>query len=173
MEDEKVPSPRQRRPKLNESERTMIEYLWNVERLSQSEIGRQLHRSQSIIARELQSGNTVDYSHLSRRELLNMPIHARIKYSAARGQYNSVQKAFRFGQGSKLTPELKKLIEHWINDEKWTPEQVSADIEDVLISQLQQLDNGLTEAKLRLKLIGIRKIIKLTANVTSHYDAKK
>jgi transposase, IS30 family len=134
MEDENIVPRRTRRPKLNESERVMIEYLWNVEQLSQSEIGKRLNHSQSVIARELKPDNTLDHSHFSRAELLRLPIHVRIKYSATRGQYNSVKNGFRFGQGSKLTPELKQQIEYWINDEKWTPEQVAADIEDVDIS---------------------------------------
>ncbi|GAK32088.1 IS30 family transposas [Weissella oryzae SG25] len=123
-----------RRPHVSESERVMLEYLWNVEQLSQSEISKRLNRAQSVISRELYSGNVLDFSHLSRPELLRLPIHARIKYSATRGQFNATKKSFRFGQGNKLTPELKKLIEHWINDEKWTPEEISARIEDVNVS---------------------------------------
>lgn len=46
-----------------------------------------------------------------------MDIHARIKYSAQRGQYIATKKRFRMGQGLLLTPELKELIEHWINVE--------------------------------------------------------
>ncbi|CDX66479.1 Putative uncharacterized protein [Leuconostoc citreum] len=71
----------------------------------------------SSILRELHRGNTLDFSHLDRRTLLNMDIHARIKYSAQRGQYIATKKRFRMGQGLLLTPELKELIEHWINVE--------------------------------------------------------
>ncbi|MCM0582727.1 IS30 family transposase [Weissella diestrammenae] len=123
-----------RRPKLNQSERLLIEHMWNVDQFSQSEIARRMNRDQGIISRELQKGNTVDFGQFSRKELLNLPIHARIKYSAFRAEYISKKRSFRYGQNTKLTPELQELIEHWINVEKWTPEQIAGNVPDVEVS---------------------------------------
>ncbi len=73
----------------------------------------------------LDPGNVLDFSNLDRHTLLRMNIHARIKYSAQRGQYIATKKRFRMGQGLLLTPEL---IEYWINVENWTPEQIAGNV---------------------------------------------
>ena len=125
---------RKRKPRLNENQRYMIEHLWNNEHLSQSDIGRHLGYAQSVIARELQRGNVLDFTDLDRRTLLNMEIHARIKYSAARGQYIAIKKRYRVGQGLLLTDEMKELIEHWVNVEHWTPEQIAGNVQDIDVS---------------------------------------
>ena len=122
------------RTHISESERMLIEYLWNNEHYSQSEIGRRLGYRQSSIARELERGNVYDFSHLDRRTLLSMDIHARIKYSAMRGQYIATKNKSRIGQGTLLTPELKELIEYWVNVEHWTPEQIAGNVQDVNVS---------------------------------------
>ena len=128
------PKKRKRQPRLNENQRYLIEHLWNNEQLSQTDIGRQLGYDPSVISRELDRGNVLDFSNLDRRTLLRMDIHARIKYSAQRGQYIATKKRFRMGQGLLLTPELKELIEHWINVEHWTPEQIAGNVQDVEVS---------------------------------------
>ncbi|MGR8828623.1 IS30 family transposase [Leuconostoc citreum] len=133
MSDE-TPKKRKRQPHINENQRHMIEYLWNIEKMTQADIARRLGYTPSSILRELHRGNTLDFSHLDRRTLLNMDIHARIKYSAQRGQYIATKKRFRMGQGLLLTPELKELIEHWINVEHWTPEQIAGNVQDVDVS---------------------------------------
>ena len=133
MSDE-TPKKRKRQPHINENQRHMIEYLWNIEKMTQADIARRLGYTPSSILRELHRGNTLDFSHLDRRTLLNMDIHARIKYSAQRGQYIATKKCFRMGQGLLLTPELKELIEHWINVEHWTPEQIAGNVQDVDVS---------------------------------------
>nr|WP_258553390.1 IS30 family transposase [Leuconostoc mesenteroides] len=88
----------------------------------------------SSILRELHRGNTLDFSNLDRRTLLNMDIHARIKYSAQRGQYLALKKRSKMGTGSRLTPELKEIIETWVNVEHWTPEQIAGNVQDVDVS---------------------------------------
>lgn len=128
------PKKRKRQPRLNENQRYLIEHLWNNEQLSQTDIGRQLGYDPSVISRELDRGNVLDFSNLDRHTLLRMSIHARIKYSAQRGQYIATKKRFRVGQGLLLTPELKELIEHWINVEHWTPEQIAGNVQDVDVS---------------------------------------
>ncbi len=131
MVDEKK---RQSRTRITENERYMIEHLWNDEHWSQVEIGRKLGYSQGSIGRELQRGNVLDFSHLDRRTLLNMNIYARIKYSAMRGQYVAIKNRAKFGTGTLLTPELKELIEAWVNVEHWTPEQIAGNVQDVDVS---------------------------------------
>lgn len=113
-------------PRMSENERYMIEYLWNTEKMSQSDIARRLGRSQSSIARELNRGNTLDFDYLDRRTLLNMDIHARVKYSAQRGQFMALQSKIKKGTGLKLTDDIKDMIEYWVNVEHWTPEQIVA-----------------------------------------------
>ncbi|MCK8605660.1 IS30 family transposase [Leuconostoc citreum] len=134
MTADKAPKPRQRQERLNENQRYLIEDLWNNQRMTQSDIGRRLGYSASVISRELKRGNLLDFSHIERRELLSLSPHARIKYSAQRGQFLAVKKRFRMGQGLLLTPEMKALIEHWVNDEHWTPEQIAGNIKDVDVS---------------------------------------
>jgi len=125
---------RRSRKHITENERYMIEHLWNEEHWSQVEIGRKLGYSQGSIGRELERGNVLDYSHLDRRTLLNMNIYARIKYSAMRGQYVAIKNKTRVGTGLLLTPELKELIETWVNVEHWTPEQIAGNVQDVNVS---------------------------------------
>ncbi|MGR8808796.1 IS30 family transposase [Leuconostoc citreum] len=134
MTADKPNKPRQRQARLNENQRYLIEDLWNNQHMTQSDIGRRLGYSASVISRELQRGNTLDFSNLDRRTLLNMDIHARIKYSAQRGEYIAIKKRFRIGQGLLLTPQLRELLEHWVNDEHWTPEQIAYSIKDVEVS---------------------------------------
>nr|WP_261657439.1 helix-turn-helix domain-containing protein [Leuconostoc holzapfelii] len=113
----------------------MIEHLWNNEHWSQVEIGRKLGFSQGTIARELQRGNVLDFTHLDKRTLLNMNIYARIKYSAMRGQYVAIKNKTQVGSQTLLTPQLKELIEAWVNVEHWTPEQiVEAHVSDIEVS---------------------------------------
>lgn len=113
----------------------MIEHLWNNEHWSQVEIGRKLGFSQGAIARELQRGNVLDFTHLDKRTLLNMNIYARIKYSAMRGQYVAIKNKTQVGSQTLLTPQLKELIEAWVNVEHWTPEQiVEAHVSDIEVS---------------------------------------
>lgn len=131
---DKMDKKRLSRTHISESERMLIEHLWNNEHYSQSEIGRRLGYRQSSIARELERGNIYDFSHLDRRTLLNMDIHARIKYSAMRGQYIATKNKSRIGQGTLLTPKLKELIEHWVNIEHWTPEQIAGNVQDINVS---------------------------------------
>lgn len=102
MSDE-TPKKRKRQPHINENQRHMIEYLWNIEKMTQADIARRLGYTPSSILRELHRGNTLDFSHLDRRTLLNMDIHARIKYSAQRGQYLALKKRSKMGTGSRLT----------------------------------------------------------------------
>ena len=133
MSDETT-QKRKRQPRLNENQRHMIEYLWNIEKMTQADIARRLGYTPSSILRELHRGNTLDFSHLDRRTLLNMDIHARIKYSAQRGQYIALKKRSKMGTGLKLTPELKEIIETWVNVEHWTPEQIAGNVQDVDVS---------------------------------------
>ncbi len=91
MSDETT-QKRKCQPRLNENQRHMIEYLWNIEKMTQADIARRLGYTPSSILRELHRGNTLDFSHLDRRTLLNMDIHARIKYSAQRGQIYRLEK---------------------------------------------------------------------------------
>ena len=133
MSDE-TPKRRKRQPHINENQRHMIEYLWNIEKMTQADIARRLGYTPSSILRELHRGNTLDFSHLDRRTLLNMDIHARIKYSAQRGQYLALKKRSKMGTGSRLTPELKEIIETWVNVEHWTPEQIAGNVQDVDVS---------------------------------------
>lgn len=126
---------RKRQTRLNENQRYLIEYLWNTEKMSESDIARRLGYAQSSIARELSRGNTLDFSQLDRRTLLNMDIHARIKYSAQRGEYVALKKRSNQGTGGLLlTQKMKEIIEHWVNDEHWTPEQIEGNIEGVNVS---------------------------------------
>lgn len=124
----------QSRPHITENERYMIEHLWNNEHWSQVDIGRKLGYSQGTIARELQRGNVLDFTHLDRRTLLNMNIYARIKYSAMRGQYIAIKNRSKNGSQTLLTPQLKELIEAWVNVEHWTPEQIAGNVQDVNVS---------------------------------------
>lgn len=131
MVDEKK---RKSRTRITENERHMIEHLWNNEHWTQIDIGKQLGFSQGTIARELQRGNVLDFSHLDRRTLLNMDIYARIKYSAMRGQYIAIKNRSQVGSQTLLTPQLKELIEAWVNVEHWTPEQIAGNVQDVDVS---------------------------------------
>lgn len=132
----KLPRDQIKYPRINENDRHLIEHMWNDEKLTQSEIARKLNRSQSAISRELKQGNIFDFSNLSKRQLYNLEIHSRIKYSALRGQFIATQRSVRRGNGSKLlTDELKELIEHWVNVEHWTPEQIAeAHVSDIEVS---------------------------------------
>lgn len=125
---------RQSRKRISENERYMIEHLWNNEHWSQVEIGRKLGFSQGTIGRELQRGNVLDFTYLDRRTLLNMNIYARIKYSAMRGQYVAIKNKSQVGLQTLLTPQLKELIETWVNVEHWTPEQIAGNVQDVDVS---------------------------------------
>ncbi|MCK8605773.1 IS30 family transposase [Leuconostoc citreum] len=150
MSDEKQ-RKRKFKARMTENDRYMIEYLWNTEKMSQSDIARKLGRSQSSIARELNKGNTLDFDNLDRRTLLNMDIHARIKYSAQRAQFMTLQSQPTVGQGLKLTDDVKDMIEYWINVEHWTPEQIIAgkvlDI-DISVSSIYNWERrGLIEIK--------------------------
>uniref|UniRef100_UPI0035D4B7DC hypothetical protein n=1 Tax=Leuconostoc suionicum TaxID=1511761 RepID=UPI0035D4B7DC len=71
----------------------------------------------------LDPGNVLDFLNLDRHTLLRMNIHARIKYSAQRGQYIATKKRFRMGQGLLLTPEL---IEYWVNGKIGRPNRLLA-----------------------------------------------
>ena len=132
----KLPRDQIKYPRINENDRHLIEHMWNDEKYSQSDIARKLNRSQSAISRELKQGNIFDFSNLSKRQLYNLEIHSRIKYSALRGQFIATQRSVRRGNGSKLlTDELKELIEHWVNVEHWTPEQIAeAHVSDIEVS---------------------------------------
>ncbi|WP_273946196.1 helix-turn-helix domain-containing protein, partial [Leuconostoc mesenteroides] len=132
----KLPPDQVKYPRIHENDRHLIEHMWNDEKLTQSEIARKLNRSQSAISRELKQGNIFDFSNLSKRQLYNLEIHSRIKYSALRGQFIATQRSVRRGNGSKLlTDELKELIEHWVNVEHWTPEQIAeAHVSDIEVS---------------------------------------
>ncbi|MGY3701228.1 IS30 family transposase [Leuconostoc gelidum] len=125
---------RRSRTRITENERYMIEHLWNEEHWSQVEIGKKLGYSQGSIGRELERGNVLDYSNMDRRTLLNMNIYARIKYSAMRGQYVAIKNRSKIGTASLLTPDLKELIESWVNVEHWTPEQIAGNVQDVDVS---------------------------------------
>lgn len=48
---------------------------------------------------ELDRGNVLDFSNLDRHTLLRMNIHARIKYSAQRGQYIATKNAVYVDKG--------------------------------------------------------------------------
>jgi IS30 family transposase len=134
MSSEIPKRPKRRQKRLNESQRYMIEHLWNEEHWTQTEIGRKLGYTQSSISRELDRGNVLDLSYLDRQSLLNLDNHDRIKYSAMRGQYLAIQKRYRLGVGLKLTPEMRALIEHWVNVEHWTPEQIAGNVQDIEVS---------------------------------------
>ncbi|MGR8861893.1 IS30 family transposase [Leuconostoc citreum] len=131
MVDEKK---RRSRTRITENERYMIEHLWNELHWTQSEIAEKLGYSQSSISLELQRGNVLDFSHLERRILMGMDSYARIKYSALRGQYVAMKNRAKFGTSTFLTPELKELIETWVNVEHWTPEQIAGNVQDVDVS---------------------------------------
>lgn len=131
---EKLPEGRLRRPKLNEKQRFLIEYLWNEQKMSQVAIAEEIGCTQSSISHELRRGNVLNWDHLSRQAMMKLSSHARIKYSAVRGQYIATQRSIRHGEGSSFTPALKKTIEHWVNEEHWTPEQIASKIQSVDIS---------------------------------------
>ncbi|CUW05963.1 helix-turn-helix domain-containing protein [Leuconostoc gasicomitatum] len=56
-----------RQSRLNENQRYLIKHLWNDEQLSQTDIGRQLGYDPSVISRELDRGNVLDFSSLDRQ----------------------------------------------------------------------------------------------------------
>ncbi|CAK1230232.1 IS30 family (Tra8) [Fructobacillus cardui] len=131
---EKLPKGRLRRPKLTEKQRYLIEYLWNDCKMSQVAIAEEIGMTQSTVSHELQKGNVLNWDHLPRQAVMSLSSHARIKYSSARGQYIATQRSIRHGEGSLFTPALKKTIEHWVNDEHWTPEQIASKVQSVDIS---------------------------------------
>ena len=106
----KKPTDQIKYPRINENDRHLIEHMWNDEKYSQSDIARKLNRSQSAISRELKQGNIFDFSNLSKRQLYNLEIHSRIKYSALRGQFIATQRSVRRGNGSKLLKHMYQIL---------------------------------------------------------------
>lgn len=69
MSDETT-QKRKRQPRLNENQRHMIEYLWNIEKMTQADIASRLGYTPSSILRELHRGNTLDM--LQYQQFLNI-----------------------------------------------------------------------------------------------------
>lgn len=128
----------------------LIEYLWNDRKMSQVAIAEEIGMTQSTVSHELQKGNVLNWDHLSRQAVMSLSSHARIKYSSARGQYIATQRSIRHGEGSSFTPALKKTIEHWINEEHWTPEQIASKVQSVDIS-FSTIRNWIKQSMLDVK----------------------
>ncbi|QYU58829.1 IS30 family transposase [Weissella confusa] len=123
------------RKRLTEQERYQIEYMWNQEQLTQVEIANRIGITQSSLSRELQRGNTIDLSNFDRRTLSALDSHARIQYSAQRAQYIVMKNRTKLTGRTRLNDDVKEMIEHWINVEHWTADQiVAANVLDIEVS---------------------------------------